>query len=157
MVSGPIGKCVTHYGDGRTATAYIIDSIGVEENSRNPQDLIINDFSSPGRTEFLKSYPALTWVRAKHYRGVVEFQGVPCHYFFEGNVTETEIPGSESSLGREAWFGMDLRPVACKERDLLAMFVFRSSDFPVSLEIPEQVRAKVRHYLASLAPQTLSR
>jgi len=154
-VNGELGRCITHYSDGKTVAMYIVGRIGVEENPQDPTDLILDNFSFPlmDAEEFLKHYPGLEWVRPELYKGTVSFHDIPCHFFAEEASPLPEIsatpllnPPSDPACGRQAWFGMDGRPLAYKDRDLTATFTFKAPDAVSSILLPERFRAKFQRY-----------
>lgn len=164
-LDGELGKSVTRYNDGKSVTVYTMGSVGVGENPQDPKDLVITDFSSPwmAQGEFRKRYPGLDWVRPGIYKGVVEYRGAPCHYFVEGNAPqEASVAAPVEALvnpqaiheqGRQAWFGMDGRPVAYMDRSSTATFTFKPEDSVPSIEVPERFFSVAQRYLDSLTPQ----
>jgi hypothetical protein len=167
VTNGKVARRVTYYSDRTTITAFILDSLGVEENPANPKQLVIGDFNSPWMAggDFLRRYPGLEWVKPQFYRGVVKLDEIPCHHFVEGEArpappsdADDVMPVDPSEMrlgGREAWITADGRPLATKHGNVSTTFTFKPADEVPVIEIPERFRAKVQRYLEALAPKNL--
>lgn len=165
--NGKVARSVTYYSDRTAITAFVLDSIGVEENPANPKDIVISDFTSPWMAggDFLRRYPGLEWVKAQFYRGVVKLDEIPCHYFVEGEAAPAPpkaadhvMPVDPSEMrvgGREAWITADGRPLAAKNGNVTTTYTFKPADEVPVIEIPERFGAKVQRYMEGLAPKNL--
>jgi len=168
-INGKVGRRVTYYSNRTTKTAFVLDSLGVQEHSQDPKYLVINDLTLPwmAREDFRRRYPGLEWVKPQFYRGVVTLDEISCHHFVEPPPPQPPPPseGAENEMlvsdveiwtgGRMAWIGLDGRPLAAKEGTITSTFVFKPADEVPVIEIPERFRAKVLRYLESLSPQNL--
>jgi hypothetical protein len=162
-VNGQIAKCVTHYTDGKTVTAYVFGLLGVMENPGDPKDLVVSDFSSPWMAggDFRTRYPGLEWVRPQHYKGTAMLGKVLCHYFAEGKAPPP-APGKDQDImpdpedfaigGREAWLTADGRPLQSKDASATSTYSFKPADADAAIEVPERFKNKARRYIKALSP-----
>ena len=167
--NGNIGRCVTVFSNGTTVTAFVLGSIGVLENPSNPKDLVVSDFTSPWMAggDFLRSYTGIEWVRPQFYRGVVKLGDTLCHLFVEDPPPPPPAPSTNAAGamadpsilirvgGRKAWIADDGRPLATKIGTVTATYSHKSADAVPDIQIPDQIRAKARAYLNSMAPTNL--
>jgi len=165
--NGKVGRRVTYYSDRTTITAFILDSIGVEQNPASPKQIVVSDSAgmSFAGGDFRRRYPGLEWVKPQFYRGVVTLDEIPCHHFAEGEPPPAPPPDADDvmvvdpsetrSRGREAWIAGDGRPLAAKDGNVTTTFTFKAADEVPDIEVPERFRAKVLRYLESLSPQNL--
>lgn len=167
-INGKIARSIATYTDGTTRTAFVFDSIGVQENPADPKDLVINDLSSPWMAggDFLRRYPGLEWIKPKFYRGVVKLGETDCHYFAEdapppppptsGDAQDLMIPSADLFLGnRQAWISNDGHPLATKIGTETATYTYLPANEVPVIQIPEAFRAKATEFLNSLAPTNL--
>ena len=163
-IDGKLGKSVTRYSDGKTITGYIIDMIGIRERTDDPDDLVLDQLSSPyfASHDFRTHFPGLQWVRPEYYKGVAEIENVPYHYFAEGppstaaTATKSEFDAPNLSdfsggQGREAWITAEGFPRQTKEGHVTATYTFKPADEIDPIKVPEKFLAVVRALFDSLS------
>jgi len=163
-IDGKLAKSVTRYSDGKTITGYIIDMFGIRERTDDPDDLVLDDLASPyfAASDFRTHFPGLQWVRPEYYKGVVEIENVPYHYFAEGLApAAATAPGSEfdppdffnsaGAQGREAWITGNGLPHQSREGQITATYTFKPADEIEPIKVPEKFLAVARAFFDSLS------
>ncbi len=164
-VDGEKAKCVTHYSDGRKLSAFVLGSLGIVENPDKPGDLYVENYAVAyfSTSDFRRNFVGLEWVRPASYKGVVDLDGVKCHYFHETGDSPASAGGQApagprnsylaATGGREAWLLGNGRPLQARDRGIVAKYTFQPPGEVAAIDIPARFQEKAQRYLDALNPK----